>query len=58
MQESAIKKIYSDKIKEYKKNSKFYYEDDSPKITDSKFDKLKNEIKMLERKVDKKQDKT
>ena len=50
MQESAIKKIYSDKIKEYKKNSKFYYEDDSPKITDSKFDKLKNEILEMEKK--------
>jgi DNA ligase (NAD+) len=49
MQESAIKKIYSDKIKEYKKNSKFYYDDNSPKITDSKFDKLKKEILELEK---------
>jgi len=48
MQESAIKKIYSKKIQEYKKNSKFYYVDSNPKISDSEFDILKKEILDLE----------
>ena len=50
MQEFAIKKIYSNKIKEYKKNNKFYYDKNKPKISDSEFDNLKNEILELEKK--------
>ncbi len=50
MQEFAIKKIYSNKIKEYKKNNKFYYDENKPKISDFEFDILKNEILKLEKK--------
>ena len=42
MQEFAIKQIYSNKIKEYKKNNKFYYDENKPKISDFEFDNLKN----------------
>ena len=50
MQEFAIKQIYSNKIKEYKKNNKFYYDENKPKISDFEFDNLKNEILELEKK--------
>jgi len=50
MQDEAIKKIYSSKIKEYIKNNKFYYDENKPKISDAEFDNLKKEILELEKK--------
>ncbi len=41
---------YQEKIYLLKKHSKFYFEKDSPKITDSEFDKLKQDIAKLENK--------
>ncbi len=41
---------YQEKINLLKKHSKFYFEKDSPKITDSEFDKLKQDIAKLENK--------
>ena len=50
MKNHAIKKKYLEKIKEYKDNSKYYFEKSSPKISDSEFDNLKKEILELEKK--------
>ena len=44
MKKSEIKKLYLSRIKEYKKNSFYYYEKNSPKISDAAFDELKKEI--------------
>ena len=41
---------YQSKIKNYIKHNKFYYENSDPKITDSEYDELKNEILELEKK--------
>ncbi len=41
---------YQSKIKNYIKHNKFYYENSDPKITDTEYDKLKNEILELEKK--------
>ncbi len=38
------------KIQNLKKHNKYYFIDDSPKINDSEYDKLKNEIKEFEKK--------
>jgi DNA ligase (NAD+) len=50
MNEADIKKIYSKKIKLFKKYNQFYYDKSSPTITDHQFDILKNEIIELEKK--------
>ena len=47
---NLIKKEYLSKIQEIKKHNKFYYEKNSPKISDEKFDILKKEILDLEKK--------
>ena len=44
------KKIYKQKIKELKKHNKLYYDNSEPIISDSEYDKLKNEIIKLEKK--------
>ena len=49
MQDEAIKKNYLKKIKEFKNNSKYYYEKSEPKISDFEFDKLKQQILELEK---------
>jgi len=49
MQDVAIKKNYFKKIKEFKNNSKYYYEKSEPKISDFEFDKLKQQILELEK---------
>ena len=46
---SKIKKSYSKKIKLLDTYNKFYYEKSSPKVTDEKFDSLKEEILLLEK---------
>ena len=47
---NLIKKEYLSKIQEIKKHNKFYYEKNSPKISDEKFDILKKEILDIEKK--------
>ncbi len=47
---NLIKKQYLTKIKEFKVHNQHYYERSSPKITDTKYDKLKQEIIELEKK--------
>ena len=39
---------YLKKIKQLKKYNKFYFQENSPKITDQEYDKLKKEIENLE----------
>ncbi len=50
MEIKNLKKIYRFKLKEYIKHNKLYYQKSRPKITDSEFDDLKNEIIELEKK--------
>ncbi len=50
MNEKEIKKNYQIKIKELKQNNFLYFEKNNPKITDAKYDELKNEILYLEKK--------
>ena len=50
MNEDNLKKIYKQKIKELKKHNKLYYDKSKPIISDSEYDKLKNEIIILEKK--------
>ena len=45
-----IIKLYLSKLKELKKHNKSYYDDSKPKILDSEYDKLKNDILDLENK--------
>ncbi len=45
-----IKQNYLNKINEFKKHNKLYYENSSPIISDKEFDKLKKEILDLEKK--------
>ncbi len=45
-----IKNLYLSKLKELKKHNKSYYDDSKPKIIDSEYDKLKNDILDLENK--------
>ena len=46
-----IEKEYLLKIKELKKHNKLYYDNSSPIIPDSEYDKLKKEIIKLENKL-------
>ncbi len=50
MDKFKIKKNYLDKINEFQKHNKLYYDDSSPIISDKEFDDLKNEIINLENK--------
>ncbi len=50
MSNENVKKQYNLKIKELDKHNKLYYHDSKPIISDSKYDKLKNEILDLEKK--------
>ncbi len=45
-----IKQNYINKIKEFQKHNKLYYDDSSPILTDKEFDILKNEIIKLKKK--------
>ena len=50
MKKEEIKKLYKKKINQFKKNNYLYFEKNAPKISDSNFDQLKNEILELEKK--------
>ncbi len=50
MNKKEIINIYKRKIKIYNKYSKFYYEKSQSIISDAKFDELKNELLLLEKK--------
>ena len=50
MLKSSAKKEYKEKIKQYKKYSKKYFEDSAPIVSDHDFDLLKKEILDLEKK--------
>ena len=50
MDEKKIVDKFRSKIADLKKHNKFYYTDDSPKIKDSDYDLLKNDIFNLEKK--------
>ena len=52
MLKSSARKEYQEKIKQYKKYSKKYFEDSAPIISDRNFDLLKKEILDLEKKFD------
>ena len=47
---SKIIKNFRSKVKELKDHNKFYFSDDNPKITDAKYDELKKDIFLLEKK--------
>ena len=47
---NLIKRDYLNKIKELNEHNQYYYEKSSPKISDSEYDKLKQEITELEKK--------
>ena len=49
-EKTKVEKQYKKKIKELKLHNKLYFEKDSPKISDSEYDKLKIEITNLEKK--------
>ena len=49
---SKAKKTYQEKIKQYKRYSKKYFEDSAPIVSDQDFDLLKREILDLEKKFD------
>ena len=52
MDKAKIKKNYLKKIKAIKKHDNLYHAKSQPIITDSEYDKLKNEIFALEKKYD------
>ena len=52
MLKSSAKKEYKEKIKQFKKYSKKYFEDSAPIVSDYDFDLLKKEIFDLEKKFD------
>ena len=47
---NKIKKNYLNKINQFQKHNKLYYEDSSPILSDKEFDELKEEITKLEKK--------
>ena len=49
MLKSSAKKEYQEKIKQYKRYSKKYFEDSDPIVSDQDFDLLKREILNLEK---------
>ncbi len=50
MKKAEIRKYYENKIKEFEKHNKLYFELSSPKVTDKYYDQLKKEILDLENK--------
>ena len=50
MSSKNVNKKYLDKIEEFQKHNKLYYDKNAPKISDEKFDILKKEILDLEKK--------
>ncbi len=52
LKSSKAKKEYKEKIKQYKRYSKKYFEDSAPIISDQDFDLLKKEILDLEKRFD------
>ncbi len=48
MNKKEILKDYQNKLKQFKKYNRAYFEDDNPIISDAKYDKLKNELINLE----------
>ena len=52
MNKDELKKKYKNKIKEYLKHNKFYFDKSKPLITDAEYDELKKEILLLEKKYD------
>ena len=50
MEREVIIKKYNFKIKELNEHNKLYYDKNSPKLTDSEYDKLKKVILDLEKK--------
>src|SRR6056300_1525060 len=50
MNKKSIQIEYNEKISLINKFNKFYYDDNDPKVTDQKYDKLKKEILELEKK--------
>tara|TARA_Y100000389_G_C17462792_1_gene523100 strand:+ start:1102 stop:3135 length:2034 start_codon:yes stop_codon:yes gene_type:complete len=48
-EKSEIIKRYKNKIENLKKHNNFYFNDDNPKISDAKYDLLKQEISKLEK---------
>ena len=50
MSSKNVNKKYLDKIEEFHKHNKLYYDKNSPTISDEKFDILKKEILDLEKK--------
>ena len=51
MEKVEIIKDYEKKIRLFNKYNKYYYEKSDPVITDQKFDNLKKEILLLEKKI-------
>ena len=47
-EKNEIINIFKDLVSKLKKHNKYYYVDDSPKITDSEYDLLKKKIMKLE----------
>ena len=50
MSKSKIQKTYNEKIKLLDTYNNFYYAKNSPKVSDEIYDKLKQEILLLEKK--------
>ena len=48
-EKSEIINKYKNKIENLKKHNNFYFNDDNPKISDAKYDLLKQEISKLEK---------
>ena len=48
MKKEQIRDLYKKKIKEFKHHNLLYFKKNNPKLTDGDFDKLKNEILLLE----------
>jgi len=47
MSSKNINKKYLDKIKEFQKHNKLYYDENNPKISDKKFDILKKSSSII-----------
>ena len=48
---SELVNTYTKKVKDLKKYSELYFNQDKPKITDAQYDNLKKEIIELEKKI-------
>ena len=49
MRKKEILKDYNNKLKQFKKYNRAYFEDDNPIVSDAKYDKLKNKLINLEK---------